>query len=90
MFVDPDKIANNFGLVPKAISFLAGYGTYICVSTDRFVGRMLDIHAKQRKVSGHPLIGLFNVNVYKRVKIVAASASMPTPFVSPSRTKIKL
>ena len=68
MFADPEKFDNNFGLIPKAMSFLTGYGIYICTSTDRFVRRMLDIFAKQRKASGHVVIGLFDEKVYKKVQ----------------------
>ena len=43
---------------------LAGYGIYVCTSTDRFVGRMLDAHAKAHDVKGHLLTGAFNSEKY--------------------------
>ena len=64
-FTSANKIDNKFAVVPKAMAFLARYGIYMCTSTDKFVGRMLDIHARQHHVSGHPLIGLFNANLNK-------------------------
>ena len=66
MSLDLNKFDNNSGLVREAMAFLAGYGVYICVCTDRLVGRMLDNHARQHRVSGRPLIGLFNANLDKK------------------------
>ena len=63
---DPSKFDTNFCLVPKAVAFLAGYGVYICTSNDKLVGRMLFNNAIQHRISGHPMIGLFNANLYKK------------------------
>ena len=42
MLTDPDEVNNSVGFIQKALCFLAGYGIYICTSTGRIVGRMLD------------------------------------------------
>ena len=66
VYTHPIKIHNNLGLISKAMSFLAGYGIYVTLSTNRFVARMLDVHAQTRKVSGPPLIGPLNFNFFRR------------------------
>ena len=38
MLTDPDEVNNSVVVMPKAISSFAGYGIYICTSTDRIVG----------------------------------------------------
>ena len=50
----------TYGLVPRAMAFLAGYGIYVTVATDKLVGRMLDNYAAKHNVHGHPLVGPFN------------------------------
>ena len=42
MYADPNTADLTYGLVPKAMAFLAGYGIYVTVATDKLVGRMLD------------------------------------------------
>ena len=37
MFEKPDEVDTTFGLINRALTFLAGYGIYVCTSTDRFV-----------------------------------------------------
>ena len=50
------------------MGFLAGYGIYIGTLTDRFVGRMLDAHAKGQRITGHRLFGAFDAERYIRAQ----------------------
>ena len=79
MYTHRGKIDNNFGLVPKAMSFLTGYGIYVTRSTDRFVGRMLDVHAQMRKVSGPPVIGPLNLFCLGMDRNIVALATLQIP-----------
>ena len=79
MYVDPNTVDLPYGLVHKAMAFLAGYGIYVTVVINKLVGRMLDNYAAKLKVHGHPLVGPFNSYVYKRSQKfygVAAVASI--------------
>ena len=66
MYADPNATDFTYGLVPKAMAFLAGYGIYVTVATDKLVGRMLDNNASKHKVRGHVFVGPFNSYVFKR------------------------
>ena len=65
-YADPNTTDFTHGLVPKAMAFLAGYGIYVTVATDKLVGRMFDNYASKHKVCGHLLVGPFNSYVFKR------------------------
>ena len=65
---DPMTTDIRYGLVPKAMAFLAGYGIYVTVATDKLVGRMLDNLAAKHKVQGHPLVGPFNAHAFSRAQ----------------------
>ena len=52
----PAEVAQHEGLVTQAMRFLAGYGLYINVSTDRFVSRVLD---QLNRSDAQPLHGPF-------------------------------
>ena len=64
MYAKPKEVDTTFGLVNHATTFLAGYGIYVCTSTDRFVGRMLDADANIHKTNGHAFFGAFDSNKY--------------------------
>lgn len=67
MEVDPDAADKFVGLIPNAMRFLAGYGLYVNVSTDRTVSRMLDAKAGGTSgPSGHPMVGTFVASSYDR------------------------
>ena len=51
---DPDAAHMHQGIVCRALFFLAGYGMYLSVSTERLLSRLLD-HLKQRLGSPHAL-----------------------------------
>ena len=42
MLLEPELADQFAGLVPNALEFLAAYGVYVNVATDRVVGRLLD------------------------------------------------
>ena len=44
------------------------YGIYVCTSTDRFVGRMVDAHATIQKIKGHSFFGAFDSDKYIKVQ----------------------
>ena len=48
------------GLVSRAFNFLAGYGIYITLSTDRTTGRILDVIQGRACCHGHPMVGRFS------------------------------
>ena len=58
--VDPTTIDIRYGLVLRAMSFIAGYGICVTVATDKLVVRMLDNFAVKHKVQCHPLVGTYN------------------------------
>ena len=68
MFEKPDEVDTNFGLINRALTFLAGYDIYICTSTDRFVGRLLDAHANIHRIKGHSLLGAFDSEKYAKAQ----------------------
>ena len=66
MCADLNTTDFTYGRLPKAIAFLAGYGIYVTVATDKLVGRMFDNYASNHKVCGHLLAGTFNSYVFKK------------------------
>ena len=52
---------------------------YIGIFTDRFVGVMLDVYAKPRKVPRPPLIGPFKSMLLEGHNTIAAVATTLTP-----------
>ncbi|CAE7204856.1 unnamed protein product [Symbiodinium sp. CCMP2592] len=52
MQLDPDAASAHQGIVCRAMVFLAGYGIYLSVSTERLLSRLLD-HLKTRLGSPH-------------------------------------
>ena len=50
----------GLGLVSLAMDFLAGYGIYVSLATDKLVCRILDYLATRHNVKCHPLVGRFN------------------------------
>ena len=64
MMEDPATPSSSSGLMYGAFSFLAGYGIYVTVATDKLVGRMLDSMASKYKDIGHPLIGRFRAQPF--------------------------
>ena len=66
MHADPNLTYFTHGLVPKATAFLAGYGIYVTIATDKLVGRMFDNYAPKKKIRGHPLVGPFSSYAYTR------------------------
>ena len=68
MFSDPVSTDFMYGLLTKAMAFLAGYGIYVSVATDKLVGRMLDNFASRHSVRGHPLLGPFNSHAFSRAQ----------------------
>ena len=73
---DPSELDSHSGLVTDAVRFLAGYGLYLSLSTDRFVGRVLDALAPS---THQPLLGAFQASAfhasgrYARVGVLANS-----------------
>lgn len=59
MSLPPDRVEAWDGLVLRGMRFLSGYGFYITVSTDRLVGRVLDVLASASPPP-QPLIGPFD------------------------------
>ena len=55
MQVHPAEASAQQGLVCRAMLFLAGYGIYLAVSSERFLSRLLD-HLKVRLGSAHALL----------------------------------
>ena len=53
----PPELQAQDGLITNALSFLAGYGLYLSVSTDRFISRLLDNLHPPRP---HALVGPFS------------------------------
>ena len=64
----PPEVDTTFGLVNRALTFLAGYCMYVSISTDRFVGRMLDAHANILRIKGHALVGAFDSEKYTKAQ----------------------
>ena len=64
MFSDPISTDFMYGLVTKAMAFLASYGMYVIVATDKLVGKMLDNVASKHKIRGHQLLGPFNSQLF--------------------------
>ena len=58
---DPSELDSHRGLVTDALRFLAGYGLYLSLSTDRFVSRVLDALAPS---THQPLVGAFQASAY--------------------------
>eukprot|EP00972_Heterocapsa_arctica_P004153 616611-Heterocapsa_arctica.AAC.1 len=54
MHLAPQETAGFVGVVPNAMRFLAGYGFYVTVATDRFVSRLLDVEALHLGCPPHP------------------------------------
>ena len=65
---DPGSLTASTGLICRALTFLAGYGIYVTVATDKLVGRMLDALASKHKDIGHPLIGRFMMQDFARAQ----------------------
>ena len=63
LLLPPQQAEDWDGLVVRGMRFLSGYGFHITVSTDRFVGRVLDLLAAH---SAHPhaLLGPFDPAVF--------------------------
>ena len=57
MNLEPPEATADMGLLTRALRFLAGYGLYVTVSTDRVVGRILDCLAQQSSSSPQTLLG---------------------------------
>ena len=55
MQVHPAEASAQQGIVCRAMLFLAGYGIYLAVSSERFLSRLLD-HLKVRLGSAHALL----------------------------------
>lgn len=62
MSVPAEEIEALDGLVVRAFRFLSGYGFYATVSTDRFVGCILDVLALGS--SSHSMVGPFSSSVF--------------------------
>ena len=65
---DPATTDITYCFVPRAMEFLAGYGIYVTVATDKLVGRMLDNLAAEHKVQGHPLVRPYNAHAFSRAQ----------------------
>ena len=64
-FMVPAEVADEFvGILPDAMRFLAGYGIYICVGTDRVVSRILDALAHAFRSPVQQLIGQFDKSAF--------------------------
>ena len=64
-FMVPAEVADEFvGILPDAMRFLAGYGIYICVGTDRVVSRILNALAHAFRSPAQQLIGQFDKSAF--------------------------
>ena len=66
MSLPPEAVVDFKGVVPNAMRFLAGYGIYIGVSTDRTVSRLLDALALRLACDPQPLVGPFDPRAHRR------------------------
>lgn len=63
----PENAEERSGLVANAARFLAGYGVYLNVGTDRTVGRVLD--ALSASSVGHLLVGAYDEHVHRKARM---------------------
>ena len=76
---DPSELDSHSGLVTDALRFLAGYGLYLSLSTDRFVSRVLDALAPS---THQPLVGAFQgTGKFYSSRLVSPCARGPPPFL---------
>ena len=62
LVVDPLAIEGRGGMVLQAMRFLATYGIYLTVSTDRFVSRMLDAKQAQDGLQPQAMVGSYDTS----------------------------
>ena len=66
MSLAPGAVEAFSGVLPNAMRFLAGYGVYVHVATDRTVSRLLDALANRLDCGPHLMVGPFEERVFRR------------------------
>ena len=64
MVMAPCLSADHTGVVTSALRFLSGYGIYVGVSTDRWVGRLLDAHQHRHRIAFQKIVLPFRESDY--------------------------
>ena len=68
MHTHPSDERIKQGLVYNAMVFLAGYGIFVNISSDRLTGRVLDVLFQRQGVVPQPLIGQFSEGRYQQAQ----------------------